>query len=275
MQKRNFSWTAADGVEIYACDWSVSEPKAVVAISHGLGEHIDRYEHMAQWFNAKGFAVMGYDRRGHGRSEGKRGHSLGLAPLLDEIGQLIKAAHNSYKGIPVFLYGHSQGGGLSLSYLLRRNPQIAGVIVSAPWITLAFVPPSVLIMLGKLMRKIYPAFTQPNNLQTDLLSRDKAVVDAYNNDPLVHNQITAAVGIDMLREGEWLLQQKRKIDLPLLILHGEADGVTSAESSEQFAAQIEGDITFKPWAEMYHELHNEPEQEALFTFVQNWIETKL
>ncbi|MEQ8704687.1 MAG: alpha/beta hydrolase [Phaeodactylibacter sp.] len=272
MQKRTFFWTTADGIRIHACEWKTGDPRAVICIAHGLGEHIERYEHMARWFNARGFSVFGYDRRGHGQSGGKRGHSPGLDPLLDEIAQLLVEARTDYQNLPVFLYGHSQGGGLVLSYALRRHPQVTGVIASGPWIQLSFTPPSALVALGRLMRNLYPGFLQPNNLDPKLLSRDSKVVEAYEKDPLVHNRISAAVGIDMMQEGDWIMQQKGGFPVPLLIVHGDADGVTSAEASEAFAGQLEGDITFKSWPGMYHELHNEPEKVAVFEYVLNWLE---
>jgi alpha-beta hydrolase superfamily lysophospholipase len=275
MQKRIFSWTAADGLKIHACEWAAAEPRAVIALAHGLGEHIDRYAHMARWFNARGFSVLGYDRRGHGHSEGKRGHSPGLEPLRDEIARLLVESRTLYQDLPIFLYGHSQGGGLALSYTLRRNPKISGVIASAPWIQLSFTPPAALVTLGKLMRKIYPGLLQPNNLETHLLSRDASVVKAYEADPLVHDRISAAVGIDMMQEGDWIMRQKGGFPVPLLIAHGEADGVTSSSASQAFVAQMEGDVTFKPWPDLYHEIHNEPEKEAHFQYVLKWLNARI
>lgn len=275
MQKRTFSWTTEDGIKIHACEWLAAAPKAVLAIAHGLGEHIERYDHIARWFNARGYAVLGYDRRGHGQSGGKRGHSPGLEPLLDEIAQLLVEARMAHQDLPVFLYGHSQGGGLALSYTLHRNPKISGLIASAPWIQLSFTPPAALVAVGKLMRRIYPGLLQGNNLETRLLSRDAKVVQAYEADPLVHDRISAAVGIDMMQEGDWMMQQKGGFPVPLLIAHGEADGITSAEASEAFAAQLEGDVTFKPWPELYHEIHNEPEKEAHFQYVLEWLNARI
>lgn len=275
MQKRVFSWKTADGVVIKGCEWPASEARGVICLAHGLGEHIHRYEHMAQWFNAAGFSVVGYDRRGHGQSGGKRGHSPNLEFLMDEIARLLAEARAVYEELPVFLYGHSQGGGLVLSYALRRNPNISGVIASAPWIQLSFAPPAALVALGKMMRTLYPSLLQPNNLETRLLSRDERVVEAYEKDPLVHDRISAAVGIDMMKEGDWLLNQKGGFPVSLLVVHGASDGITSAEASEKFVEQLEGDVTYKSWAGLYHELHNEPEKESLFQYVQEWLVARL
>jgi len=275
MKERIFDWKAQDGTFIHAREWRSDEPKGVLCIAHGLGEHIGRYEHLADWFTGKGFTVMGYDRRGHGKSGGKLGHTPNLAYLLDEIAQLLIEAETRYQKVPIFLYGHSQGGGLVLSYLLHRNPNLAGVIASAPWIRLAFEPPALLIALGKLMRRLYPAFQQSNSLDPEALSRDPEVVEAYKNDPLVHDRVTAGAAIQMMEEGAWLEQQSAAIPCPLLIMHGTGDRVTSAEASQRFAEKQKGEVQFKAFPDYYHELHNEPEKEAVFQLVFKWLSAHL
>lgn len=274
MEARSFYWQTADHTEIYGCEWPVAAPRGVLVLAHGLGEHIHRYAHFAHWFNEHGFAVLGYDRRGHGRSAGRRGHSPGLEPLRDEIAHLLVEAQTAYQELPVFLYGHSQGGGLVLSYTLRRNPDLAGVIASAPWIKLAFQPPKVLVALGQLMRNIYPRLQQSNNLDPKLLSQDEEVVQAYERDPLVHDRISAAVGIDMMKEGAWLASQKTAFPCPLLLMHGDQDGVTSHEASRELAGRLKGDVSFHSFPGLFHELHNEPAQTDVFETVLQWMEER-
>lgn len=275
MQERIFDWKADDGTFIYAREWQAASPRAVLCLAHGLGEHIGRYEHFAKWFVERNVTVMAYDRRGHGRSSGKRGHSPDMAALLDEVAQLLVEAETSYQDVPIFLYGHSQGGGLVLSYALHRHPNLAGIIASAPWISLAFEPPAPLIALGKLMRKLYPGFQQSNNLKTSHLSRDTEVVKAYEADPLVHDRITAANGISMMEEGEWLLRQNGAFPCPLLLLHGSADKVTSAAGTQAFAERLEGDVQFELLDGLYHELHNEPEWEEVLERVEQWMTARV
>lgn len=275
MQEHIFDWTAKDGTFIYAREWQAEAPKAVICLAHGLGEHIGRYAHFAEWFVERGITVMGYDRRGHGRSAGKRGHSPGIEPLLDEVAQLLVEAETRYQGLPVFLYGHSQGGGLVLSYAFHRHPNIAGVIASAPWIKLAFEPPAPLIALGKLMRRIYPAFQQANSLKPAHLCRDPAVVEAYEADPLVHDRITAGNAINMMEEGAWLMQNDNEFPCPLLVIHGTADKITSATASRTFAAQLSGDVQYEAFDGLYHELHNEPEWTQVLQRVEEWIAARI
>jgi alpha-beta hydrolase superfamily lysophospholipase len=266
-----FSWTTQDNLRIHAVDWPVDHPKAVVGIIHGLGEHVQRYEHVAAFFNARQIAVTGYDRRGHGKSEGKRGHTKNYAAFLDEIGQLLTETESRYPGVPIFLYGHSMGGNLLLNYVLRRHPSIRGAIISAPHIQLSFQPAALMVGMGKLMRNIYPGFTQSNGLAVDQLSRDPQVVEAYQNDPLVHDRLTAITGMAMLESGEWLHQYQGRTEVPLLLMHGGEDGITSPTATAAFAERVEGDLSCKIWDGLYHEIHNEPEQEKVLDFVDQWI----
>ena len=83
------NWVTRDGIDIYAKDWYVKNPSFVVAIVHGFGEHIHRYEHLGNWFNKENIAVIGFDQRGHGRSKGERGFAPDYESLIDDIDGLI------------------------------------------------------------------------------------------------------------------------------------------------------------------------------------------
>ncbi len=275
MTAETFSWTTSDGINIYGVNWPVESPRAVVGLVHGLGEHVHRYEHVVSFLHKHKIAVIGYDRRGHGRSEGKRGHTTSYKAFLDELAQLAVQAEERYPKLPFFMYGHSMGGNLLLNYVIRRNPTIQGAIVSAPHIRLAFEPSKVMVTLGKLMRGMFPGFTQPNGLAVDQLSRDQAVVDAYIADPNVHDSLTAITGMSMLESGEFLDQYEGHFPVPLLLMHGGKDGITSAQATREFAGRVKGEVELEIWNELFHEIHNEPEQVAVLERVVAWIEARL
>jgi alpha-beta hydrolase superfamily lysophospholipase len=270
-----FSWKTADGIKIYGIDWPCKAPIAVVGIVHGLGEHVHRYEHVVAYLNAHKIAVVGYDRRGHGRSEGKKGHTISYKAFLDEIGQLAVEAEERYPNLPFFLYGHSMGGNLVLSYILRRHPTIQGAIVSAPHIRLSFQPSTVVVALGRMMKRVFPGFTQDNGLAVEQISRDPEEIEKYKTDPYVHNRLTAITGIGMLEAAAVLNKYAGAFPVPLLLMHGGADGITSAQASEDFAKRVTGDVTFKKWEDLYHEIHNEPEQGEVLAMVVAWINKRI
>jgi acylglycerol lipase len=267
-----FRWRTSDGLQLFAQGWRPrGECRAVVCLVHGLGEHTGRYGHVAVALSRAGYALLGFDLRGHGRSEGQRGHAPSLDDLLDDMTRLLEEATQRFLGCPAFLYGHSLGGSLVLDFALRRRPHIAGVIATGPLLRTAFTPPAWKTTLGRLLYGVWPTLSLTNGLDITGLSRDAAVVSAYANDPLVHDRVSARLGMDMLDSGEWALARASAFPLPLLLMHGGADRITSAEASRQFAESAPDSCTLRIWDGLYHEIHNEPEQRQVFDVLIEWL----
>ncbi|OIO94528.1 MAG: lysophospholipase [Anaerolineae bacterium CG2_30_64_16] len=272
MKHFEFNWRTADGLRLYAQAWEPdTTPAAVVCLVHGLGEHGGRYAHVAAALTAAGYALLGFDLRGHGKSEGPRGHAPSYDILMDDIGRLLDEAAARYTDKPRFLYGHSLGGNLVINYSLRRKPDLAGVIATGPALRTATPPPAWKLALGKILYKIQPGMQMANGLDRDGLARDPAVVRAYASDPLVHDRISARLALDMLQAGEWALAHATEFPLPLLLVHGTADRLTSSKATQEFAAQAPGDVTLKLWEGFYHETHNEPEKAEVLGFMIDWL----
>lgn len=267
-----FTKQSPDGIQFYFQGWQPeTAPKAVVCLVHGLGEHTGRYAHVAAALNDAGYAVLGFDLRGHGKSDGPRGHTPTYDTLMDDIGRLLDEAAARYPGLSRFLYGHSLGGNLVLDYALRCRPPLAGVVATSPILRTAFAPPPTKVAFGKLLYRVYPAFIMPNGLERAALSRDSEVVRSYGSDPLVHDRMSARLGIEMLQSGERILAHAAEFPLPLLLVHGTADRITSAQASQEFAAKVHGDCTLKLWEGLYHETHNEPEKAEVLAFMVDWL----
>ena len=269
---QEFHWKNEEGLRIYAVDWQVDEPRAVVGIIHGLGEHCRRYDGLAAFFNRHGIAAVGYDRQGFGRSEGRRGYAKTYNGYLDGVAQLMVQCKKHYPGVPVFLYGHSMGGQLLLHYLIQRKPTIRGAIVSAPHIAEAFKPNPAVVAIGKLMRRLYPTFTLDNQLDLRALSRDPVVVEAYRTDPHVHTRLSSQTGIDLLERARFLQQYAGGLPVPTLMLHGEADRITSARATRDFVDRNKTNITLHTYPEAYHELHHEPGAAEMLREIIHWME---
>ncbi|MBB4077897.1 alpha-beta hydrolase superfamily lysophospholipase [Lewinella aquimaris] len=272
---QEFGWKNERGLQIYAADWHVADPRAVIGIIHGLGEHCRRYDHLAAFFNERNIAVIGYDRQGFGRSEGKKGYAKNYRDYLDGVAQLLVQCERRYPDRPVFLYGQSMGGQLLLHYLIRRKPAISGAIVSSPHIAEAFSPNPVTVAVGKLMRRLYPTFTLSNQLDLTKISRDPAVVAAYRADPYNHDRLSSQTGIDLLERAAFLQAYSGGLHVPTLLLHGTADGLTSHDASAAFAERNPQHLTFHSFPGMYHELHNEPENEAVMQLIGEWVDERL
>ncbi|HEX2981751.1 MAG TPA: alpha/beta hydrolase [Anaerolineaceae bacterium] len=270
------SWKTKDGLNIYAKEFRPEgDARAVVCLVPGLGEHCNRYLHVARAFNDAGFALLTFDPRGHGRSEGQRGHAPTYDHLMDDIDLLLENAEKLYPGKDRFLYGHSLGGNLVLNYAIRRQPKLAGVISTSPGLLQAVEPPAWKTSIGKVMYNIWPTMSLANGLDREGLSRDHAVIDKYSSDPLVHDRISARMGLDVISSGKWAIEHADEMRLPLLLVHGSADRITSCNGSDAFAAKVKGDVTFKLWEGGYHELHNEPDQAQVIQTLVDWVAARV
>lgn len=272
---QEFEWRNEQGLRIYAVDWHVDHPRAVIGLIHGLGEHSRRYDHVAEFFNQRGIAMIGYDRQGFGRSEGRKGYAASYRHYMDEVAELLVQMHRRYPDVPDFLYGQSMGGQLLLHYLIHREPNITGAIVTSPHIAEAFKPNPFVVGMGKLMRQIVPTFTLDNQLDVSQLSRNPAVAQDYRADPHNHSRLSSQTGIDLLERAQYLQKYTGGLPVPTLLMHGDADGITSFTASRDFAERNPANVTWCPYAGYYHELHNEPEAATILEAVYNWISAYL
>ncbi|MBV6397478.1 MAG: Monoacylglycerol lipase [Anaerolineales bacterium] len=273
MKTFEWEWRSFDNLTMYSKCWAPEkEPRAVVCLVHGLGEHIGRYEHVGRAFTDAGYALLGFDHRGHGRSGGQRGHTPAYEALLDDMAALLRQAGERYPARPYFLYGHSMGGNLVINYALRRKADLGGVIATGPFLKLAFQPPAVKVALGRMMNNIAPGFTQTSGLETAALSRDSNVVQAYINDPLVHNKISARLFVSLFDSGQYAFDHPSEFPLPMLLMHGSADRLTSAAASRQFGAAAPAFVTMRLWDGFFHEIHNEPEKDEVLKAMIAWLD---
>ena len=279
MNYKSTAYTSFDDVKLSGYLWKPKEtPKAVINLVHGFGEYSERYDHWAKLFNEKGFVVHAIDYRGHGKSDGRRGHINQFDDFLNDIDVLVKESKKLYPDLPQFIYGHSLGGNIVTNYVLKRENNFKGAVISSPWYKLSFDPSALMLFFARIMNRVYPKFTQNANLDIKAISHDKKVVEAYIADPLVHEKISAKMFYEIYNAGHWVLENTDKISLPVLIQHGNDDKITSYKASKEFAEKanrINKDITYKEWDGMYHELHNEIEKDKVFEFVAQWLEKKL
>ena len=273
MNPANFTFSSKDGLSLLGRAWvsQPKNPKGMVYLIHGLGEHTGRYDHIGKVFSKKGFHMVGFDLRGHGLSEGPRGHTPGLTNLFDDISIFIEESQR-YLGnsIPNFLYGHSLGGNLVINYGLHNNLELQGVIVTSPALQLSNPQPSWKITLAKLMADKLPHFKMKNGLETKALSRDAAIVAAYENDVYVHDKISARLGLVLLESGWQALEKAEHWNIPLLLMHGTADRITSHKASEAFTQKAGDCVTFISWEDYYHELHNDIGSDQVIEKMVDW-----
>ncbi len=271
------TWKTPDGVSLYTRLWLPDGAvRAAVVLIHGLGEHCARYDHVAQAFNEHGIEVSSFDLRGHGRSEGIRGHIPSFDQVNQDIDHFLTGAAATNPNLPVFLYGHSMGGELVLNYILKRSPHIAGVICTSPGLGTTVPVPAIKVTLGKVLYNIAPRITMPNGLDLENLSHDREVIRAYQADPLCTNQVSARLGLDILNTGPWVVEHADLFSVPILLMQGSADHIVSPPATREFAGGVPKQwITYREWEGLFHELHNEPQKETVIQTMINWIDQRI
>jgi len=261
---------AADGTALFVTDWLPEQPAGRgIVLMHGLGEHSGRYQHVAQFFNELGFAVRGYDHRGHGRSGGPRGDVPDNDRMLDDAELVIGDFAKQYPQ-PILL-GHSMGGLMAARFAVEQRLPLSALILSSPALALPISGPQKL--LAKLLAALAPGLAIPNGLQRRYLSHDGKVVEAYEKDPLVHPKISARLLRCMLASIAIADAKAPDFHLPTLMVVAGDDHLVDARGSQRFFDLLpRGVATLHIYPQLYHELFNELEARQVFDDVRGWLQ---
>jgi alpha-beta hydrolase superfamily lysophospholipase len=273
VKKSKINLEPINGTQIYSQLWEPEKKVVgVVVLVHGLGEHADRYgTHFAKYFNDKNYAIVTFDLPGHGKSGAKRGQIKQADDFRKLVSSSIAYAKTKYPNLPIFIYGHSLGGLISLETIIRERPEINGAIITAPVIDVNEPIPPIKLFLAKVMDKLFPSFALDSGLKRNLLSRDVNVVNAYNSDPLVHGKTSSRLGMYIINTGSFVRENAEKVSIPTFVMVGSAEGIVSKNAIDTFCKNSEL-CEEKEWPGLYHELHNEPEKNDVLDFAFNWME---
>ena len=251
-----------------------SKPRGVVAIVPGFNSHSGYYAWVAEQFTSHGLAVHAVDLRGRGKSDGERFYVQNFGDYVNDAATLISTAKSEHPGLPVYLLGHSAGGVVSCLYAIEHQTGIAGLICES----FAFqVPaPSFAFAVLKGLSHVAP-HAHVLKLKNEDFSRDRAVVEAMNNDPLIaHESQPTQTVAEMVRADDRLKAEFGEITLPLLILHGTADKATRPNGSQVFYDSAgSNDKTLKLYEGHFHDLLNDVGKERVIADIQNWIDQRL
>jgi alpha-beta hydrolase superfamily lysophospholipase len=276
MGHKEFNFEGVGGIKLFAQAWTPeTAPRALILITHGHGEHSGRYSHVGEALAARDYAVVALDLRGHGHSGGARGFIRRWSEYREDLDRLIETLKADYGDLPMFLYGHSIGGTLSLDYILRDSQKFRGVIASAPSLGKPNIP-AILFVISKLFSKIIPGFSMATQLEQTALSRDPEVVRAYREDPLVHSVGTARFGTELLDTAEYIQAHAAEFNIPLILIHGTQDRLVDPADTHRFYDHVKlEDKTFFELPDGYHEPHNDLEKDVVIKRVGDWIEAHL
>jgi len=262
-----------DGVRLHVRAWMPSgSARGVVCVVHGMGEHGGRYASVATELVRAGLAVYAVDQRGHGLTPGRRGHAPSAERLALDVARFVGMAGARHPGLPLFLYGHSMGGNVALSCAIRCRPPIAGLILTSPWLRLAFDPSAARLRIGRVAAVVWPKLTMSTGLGNSLYRSNPLQSELDSQDPLLHNRISAAMFFAMRNEGERSLREaRRQLRVPVLLMHGTEDAVTSFAASRELAETLRGQCEFVAWEGGWHELHHDVDREEVLERIVGWI----
>lgn len=262
---------------IFYRHWRAQEPvRAVILLAHGLGEHCGRYQAFAEYFHERGISVVVPDFPGHGASPGDRMHIADFNDFLRPLDELREMIAQWYPGLPCFLIGHSMGGLIAARYLLDHQDTFAGAALSGAALQAAEPPSAFAMLLARFFSRWLPKMGMLK-LDGTQISRDPQVVQDYLDDPLVCNgKATARLVVELFQNMELVERDRKKITLPILVMHGEADAMTTSEGSEVFLEAIGSqDKSLKIYQGLYHEIFNEPERLEVMADLARWLDDRI
>jgi len=261
--------------EIFYRRWGPSPPRAAVIVVHGLGEHCGRYGNVVEALCPKGFAVYGLDLRGHGRSGGRRGHVRAFSDYLEDTGRLIDLVGDREPDSRCFLLGHSMGGLIALRYAIDHPKGLSGLVLSSASLKIKGEVPPIKAAMGRLFSRLLPALTMSNELDPRDVSRDPAVVKAYEDDPLVHDRVSARWFTEFVDAIAASHRDAALLEIPIMILQAGDDSMVDADGSRALFEEVTvEDKEIRIFDGYYHEIFNDVGKEHVLDALAVWIEDR-
>ncbi|HEX2077446.1 MAG TPA: alpha/beta hydrolase [Longimicrobium sp.] len=268
---------AADGVLLHYRSWPAPAERAVLLLSHGLGEHGGRYAALAEDLAELGVTVHALDHRGHGRSGGARGYVARFDELVRDFESFraeVAARHPAE--VPAFLLGHSLGGLIAIRHL-QTYPRAPwrGAILSAPLLGVAVEAPRWKVAVSGVFSRWLPWLPFHNEIDTTLLSTAPGYQEAYRADKLLHNTITPRLYTEMLAAIEAAFARPDSIRIPLLVLAPTADRVVLPEAVARWASACPGEVEVRRYEGFQHESLNEKDRHLVVADVAAWLRARI
>ena len=285
MEETSFTFTGSDGLEIVAYRWDPDgDPKAIVQIAHGMGEHAGRYRRLAEALTGAGYVVYANDHRGHGRTAGSvdRHGDLGEGgwqALVDEVGTLGARTRDEHPGLPLVVLGHSMGSFALQQHLLDHSADLDAAVLSGTTAVDVIAPgidPDAEVDLSAFNAPFEPARTE-----YEWLSRDPDEVDKYVEDPACGFGVNAAATGQMLAGLEPTADADRlaaiRSDLPVYVVSGDADPLAGGGPlvqmvGDRYIAAGVKDVTVRLYPEARHELFNETNRDEVTAELTAWLD---
>ena len=262
-----------NGIRYHYQLWVPQDPIALAVYVHGLGDHIGRYGPLVARLTDAGIACALFDQRGHGRTEGRRGHVERFMDWVDDLASFVHFSLGAMpRELPLFLIGQSLGALIGVNYLLMHAAPVAGMVAVSP----AFEPtvriPEWKMKLGLRTARLLPELSIANGIRLEDLTRDAAALAALAKDPLFHRRITLWAGTEILRTLELVPGYPHRIHIPMLLLTGADDRVVAPQGAVRFLQGLASlDRAHASYPGMLHDLPHDVGSEQVLGDITGWI----
>jgi lysophospholipase len=249
------------------------EARLALVMVHGYSAHCGLYRHVGHALASAGIAVTQFDCRGHGRSDGLRGHIVDFDDYVEDLATVVDWARQQDAGKPWALLGHSLGGAISLAFVLdkTRTEMPGRLVLAAPWLKLKMKVPVPKRMAANVAARVLPTFTMPNGLSAENVSRNPLVLAGFDKDPLVHHVATAGWFMATLRAQARIRLQPKQLRVPTLLLVAGGDRIVANEATLAFARAAGPIVEVRHYPELFHEMFLEPEAERVLADIAAWL----
>lgn len=252
-QSRELWFDSVDGLRLHAWDWGNEDADKTLVIVHGYGEHAGRYVDRAKTFTKAGYRVLAIDVRGHGLSEGVRGHTMSFANYFSDLERL--ARHIQTPKERTVILGHSHGGLIVVRRTLQDPTFFTASVVTSPMLGLGMEAPAWKVTAGRLLSKFLPKFSLPTEINPKELSHDPQVAEDYAKDPLTHKVVNTRWFTEAMDAIEVAFRDASKVAVPMLVIQSGGDLIVSPEATRRWAASAPSNlVTFEEVPLAYHEL---------------------
>lgn len=244
---------AGDGTKIHLLELGAEDAKKSLLVIHGYGEHGGRYIERMQPIADAGYRVLIPDLRGHGRSEGKRGHVLRFEEYADDVSLFLDQLQTPASCNAIL--GHSNGGLIALKWLLHNRKSVGAAVVTSPFLGIALDAPAWKIWAGKILSRLVPTLSLPSEIDSADVSHDPEVVAQYDSDPLVHHVINARWYTEAMAAIDEVFVRASKLDTPLLVIQAGDDRIADASATRRWVGSAPSEhVTYEEAEGLFHEV---------------------
>lgn len=276
MQRTESLFKSFDGTQIFYQSWEKPEALGTIVFTHGQGEHSESYVRLIEGLKDVPWNFIGWDLRGHGRSEGKRGFATGIDDYCKDfevfLNHLLQRPQYAKKK-KIFL-AHSMGGLIFLkSNFLFKLPQHEAAVLSAPLLGVAVAVPLIKDIGAVFLKQVLPTLTLGNEIKNTDLTRDPDVIADFEKDTLRHHKISAGVYLSMLENFPWVMERASQFKTPFLLQISDNDPVVSSKKALEFFDKAGSEQKFKiVYSGGKHESYNDTHRQSAFSDVREFLE---